>query len=293
MLVHAVDPWRVLGEQDPAGHGRAQLRGPCRRQQLAFLHRVWLGGAKPQGLTARNRVAALYAMEHKNDAALKLVQEVLAENPRDNDALLLRGNLAMQGDDPAAAIGDLRAVLRDQPDAVPVLRWLAHIANHEPALAEETLQRAVALTPADPDVRVELTQLLVQTGKSEQALPLIEQTVRDNPTHVQAREMLMRLYLARADYPAARVARRPQDARPTRPWALSRRHRGGRRSAPPMPRRLMKALQLQRCRGCPGCAGPAARHFRPSRTRPHRGRAGPRGATTSRRAICWANCSGP
>jgi uncharacterized protein (TIGR02996 family) len=165
-------------------------------------------GTRPQGLTARNRVAALYAMEHKNEAALKLVQEVLAENPRDNDALLLRGNLSMQGNDPAAAIGDLRAVLRDQPDAVPVMRALAraHLANHEAALAEETLQRAVALSPVDPDVRVELTQMLVQTGKSEQALPLIEQTVRDNPTHVQAREMLVRLYLARADYPAARVA---------------------------------------------------------------------------------------
>ncbi len=165
-------------------------------------------GIKQPGLMARNRVAALYGAEHKNEAALKLVQEVLAENPRDNDALLLRGNFAMQGNDPAAAIGDLRAVLRDQPDAVPVLRALAraHIANHEPALAEETLQRAVSLSPLDPDVRVELTQMLVQSGKGEQALPLIEQTVRDNPTNVQARELLVRLYLARADYAAARVA---------------------------------------------------------------------------------------
>ncbi|MES1262727.1 MAG: tetratricopeptide repeat protein [Peristeroidobacter soli] len=165
-------------------------------------------GKKPQGLTARNRIAAMYAAEHKNDAALKLVQEVLAENPRDNDALLLRGNLAMQGNDPASAIGDLRAVLRDQPDAVPVLRALAraHLANREPALAEETLQRAVALNPDDPDVRIELAQLLVQSGKSEQAVPLVEQTVRDKPTHVAARELLVRLYLARADYPAARVA---------------------------------------------------------------------------------------
>ena len=150
----------------------------------------------------------MYAAEHKNDEARKLIQEVLAENPRDNDALLLRGNLAMQGNDPAAAIGDLRAVLRDQPDAVPVLRALAraHIANHEPALAEEALQRAVALSPADPEVRVEFAQMLAQAGKTEQALPLIEQTVRDNPTHVLAREMLVRMYMGRSDLAAARVA---------------------------------------------------------------------------------------
>ena len=191
------------------GLGALQQRTGNNAKAIAVYQEVIArAGTKPQGLIARNRVAAMYAAERKNDAARKLVQEVLAENPRDNDALLLRGNLAMQGNDPAAAIGDLRAVLRDQPEAVPVLRALAraHVANHEPALAEETLQRAVALSPGDPDVRVELAQMLAQAGKSEQALPLIEQTVRDNPTHVLAREMLVRMYLARADYPAARVA---------------------------------------------------------------------------------------
>jgi uncharacterized protein (TIGR02996 family) len=191
------------------GLGALQQRmGGDARAIAVYQEVIERAGTKPQGLMARNRLAALYSSEHKNDAAMKLVQEVLAENPRDNDALLLRGNFSLQSDDPAAAIGDLRAVLRDQPDAVPVLRALAraHIANHEPALAEETLQRAVSLSPLDPDVRVELTQLLAQSGKSEQALPLIEQTVRDNPTHVQARETLVRLYLARGDYAAARVA---------------------------------------------------------------------------------------
>ena len=191
------------------GLGALQQRSGNNAKAIAvYQELIELAGTKPQGLTARNRVATLYVAERKNDAALKLVQEVLAENPRDNDALLLRGNLSMQGNDPAAAIGDLRAVLRDQPDAVPVLRALAraHVANHEPALAEETLQRAVALSPLDADVRVELTQQLAQAGKSEQAVPVIEQTVRDNPTHVMAREMLVRLYLARGDYAAARVA---------------------------------------------------------------------------------------
>lgn len=163
---------------------------------------------KPQGLIARNRIAAIYVAERKIDLAKQLVQEVLAENPRDNDALLLRGNLALQGNDPAAAIGDLRAVLRDQPEAVAVHRALAraHIANSEPALAEEALQRAVQLSPADPEVRIELAQFLAQNGKSGQALPLIEQTVRDNPTHVLAREILVRMYIERRDFAAARVA---------------------------------------------------------------------------------------
>jgi uncharacterized protein (TIGR02996 family) len=191
------------------GLGALQQRnGKSADAAAVYREIVERAGTKPQGLSARNRLAAMLAAAQKNDEARKLIQEVLAENPRDNDALLLRGNLAMQGNDAAAAIGDLRAVLRDQPEAVPVLRALAraHIANHEPALAEETLQRAVALSPADPEVRVELAQMLAQGGKGEQALPLIEQTVRDNPTHVLAREMLVRMYLGRGDLAAARVS---------------------------------------------------------------------------------------
>jgi tetratricopeptide (TPR) repeat protein len=185
-----------------------QRSGKNAEAQATYQDVVKRAGKEPQGLIARNRIASMYVAEGKVEEARKLVQEVLAENPRDNDALLLRGNLAMTGNDPAAAVGDLRAVLRDQPEAVPVLRALAraHQANRENALAEETLQRAVALNPADPELRSELAKLLAQSGKSEQALPLIEQTVRDNPTHVPSRELLVRLYLASGDIAAARVA---------------------------------------------------------------------------------------
>ncbi len=165
-------------------------------------------GQKPSGLVARNRIAAIHVAAGHLAPARELIAQVLAENPRDNDALLLRGNLALQANDPATAIGDLRAVLRDQPDAVAVLRTLAraHAANGEPALAEESLQRAVQLTPQDAGARIELAQFLAQSGKSEQALPLAEQTVRDNPTHVAAREVLVRMYLERRDFAAAKLA---------------------------------------------------------------------------------------
>ena len=253
-------------------------------------------GTKPQGLSARNRVAAMYAAEHKNDEARKLIQEVLAENPRDNDALLLRGNLAMQGNDPAAAIGDLRAVLRDQPDAVPVLRALAraHIANHEPALAEETLQRAVALSPDDPEVRVEFAQMLAQSGKTEQALPLIEQTVRDNPTHVLAREMLVRMYLARGDLgggPRGRGRSEDTGARQGRGVLPCRTHRRRRRSATLMRRASFeRALQLQ-----PDAADALAALARLHAASGHRGtrqRCDRAGAGTQPRQLCGSQSAG-
>lgn len=174
-------------------------------------------GVKPAGLTARNRIAALRLREGKEAEARELIAAVLEENPRDSDALLLRGNLALEGNDPKAAIADLRAVLRDQPGSLPVLRTLAraHLINREPALAEENLRAAVEAAPTDPAVRIELAQLLMQTERAESARTMLEDLVRSAPTDGAAREALVRSYLTLGDFDeASRAATDLQTLRP-------------------------------------------------------------------------------
>lgn len=172
-------------------------------------------GAK--GLIARNRIAALRVAEGKIDEAAQLAAEVLKKNPRDNDALILRGNIALERHDTATAIADLRAVLRDQPNAVGVRRTLAraHLANGEPELAEESLRTALDAAPADGATRLELAQLLGQTGRVEQAATLLEDSVKAAPQDPAAREALVRVYIAKQDFVAARIA--AEDLKTLRP----------------------------------------------------------------------------
>ncbi|HMK87891.1 MAG TPA: tetratricopeptide repeat protein, partial [Steroidobacteraceae bacterium] len=138
---------------------------------------------KPPGITARDRLAFLKVETNQLADAERLLAEVLDKNPRDNDALILRGNLALAQKDPKSAINDLRSVLRDQPNAVGVMRSLAraHLANGEPALAEETIRRAVDADPKDGAVRLDLVNLLVQLGKPEQAKPVVDELVKQHP----------------------------------------------------------------------------------------------------------------
>jgi tetratricopeptide (TPR) repeat protein len=178
--------------------------------QAATVYEQVIAAAKlqPAGIAARNRLAALRVETNEIPAAEKLIAEVLAESPRDNDALILRGNLALAQKDPRAAITDLRAVLRDQPNAVGVMRTLAraHLANDEPALAEETMRRAVDASPNDPAARLDLAQLLTQLGKPDQAKPVIEALVKQQPNDLQALDAQFRIAVATKDMVLAKAS---------------------------------------------------------------------------------------
>jgi tetratricopeptide (TPR) repeat protein len=160
------------------------------------------------GITARDRLAALRVQQNDAAGAEKLIAEVLAKSPRDNDALILRGNLALAQKDPKTAIADLRAVLRDQPNAVGVMRTLAraHLANGEPALAEETMRRAVDSNPTDGSARLDLAQLLIQLGKPEQAKPVVDALVKQQPNNVEALSAQFKIAAAMKDLVAAKAA---------------------------------------------------------------------------------------
>jgi tetratricopeptide (TPR) repeat protein len=167
-------------------------------------------GTGSNGLVARDRLARIVLAQGHEDAARTLIQAVLEKNPHDNDALLLRGEMALSHQDPVSAVADLRAVLRDQPDSIPVQRLLAraYLANGDRELAEQALRAAMDGDPADAAVRLELGQFLAQSGRAEQAAALLTDTVRADPDNLQVREALVRADLAAGDFAAAASAAR-------------------------------------------------------------------------------------
>jgi tetratricopeptide (TPR) repeat protein len=178
------------------------------KAEAVYREVIAAAGLDGPGLTARDRLAALRMQQDDAAGAQKLIAEVLAKAPRDDDALILRGNLALAQQDPKTAIADLRAVLRDQPNAIGVMRSLAraHLANGEPALAEETMRRAVDANATDVGARLDLAKLLIQLGKPEQAKPVVELLIKQQPNNIDALDAQFKIAGAENDLAAAKAA---------------------------------------------------------------------------------------
>lgn len=165
-------------------------------------------GTGPKGLAARDRIAAIDIVQSRDDEAKKLIAEVLAESPRDDDALIMRANIALAHGDAADAIPDLRAALRDQPKSIVLQRTLAraYVAKGESALAEEALRSVLDAQTTDPGAKIDLAQILLQTDRPAQAVTLLEKTAEKVPQDPQVRVALINAYLADRDIARARTA---------------------------------------------------------------------------------------
>jgi tetratricopeptide (TPR) repeat protein len=185
-----------------------QRAGAAGEAIAAYQEVIRRSGTGSKGLAARDRIAAIQLSQHRLEDAQRLVTEVLKTSPRDADALILRANIELERNDPAEAVVDLRAALRDQPRSVPLHRTLAraYLLKGDQALAEEALRTAVDLAPQEVVLKIELAQVLMQTDRAAQAVTLLEQTLQQSPHNAQLTEVLAQAYLAKHDLARARAA---------------------------------------------------------------------------------------
>lgn len=195
--------YEVAGRKDDAG-----------KELKALVHEH---DVDPDALKARLHLARLAVADANKDEAKRLVDEVLKENPRDNEGLLFRGKLSLLKNDLPGAIGDLRAVMRDQPNSVEVLSLLgrAHLANKEADLAKEQFDKAVVLSKNSAALRFEIGQILLQAGQMDEAVKHLEAVSRDAAANAAVFELLLKAQLAKKDFSAARAtAQRAQELQP-------------------------------------------------------------------------------
>lgn len=148
-------------------------------------------------LKAKNRLAYMASREGKTDEALRLIGEVLVENPADVEALTLRGGIALGRRQAVDAINDLRAVLNATPDSPDIIKMLgqAHRLNGEKQQAVEMFKAALNLQPNDVDLRINLADLLLEMKEINQAARQLEMANQMAPNNTIVLEKRVNVYL--------------------------------------------------------------------------------------------------
>ncbi len=132
--------------------------------------------AGPTGLAAKQRLAEIYVLQNKTDAALAELNEVVKRNPNDNKALALRGRIFYLRGSYTEAVADLRIVLRDNPKDASSALALAESQRSlgTPKLAEETLKASIAESPSYMPSYLLLSALQRVGGNNSAALETIK-----------------------------------------------------------------------------------------------------------------------
>ncbi|OPX18875.1 MAG: hypothetical protein BZ151_12260 [Desulfobacca sp. 4484_104] len=171
----------------------------------------------PDYLLAKLLLAQIRYRSGKQQDAEKLVDEVLTDNPKDQQALALKGDLLVSRSDLPGAAAAYRAALKDDPDNVPLQMNLArvHLRQHEPRLAEDVFRHILGKNPRSVSATLELARLYRQEDKDVQARQVLEESLRVQPDAAPVLEQLLDILVKKEGLGAAlKYCRRQVKARP-------------------------------------------------------------------------------
>ncbi len=158
-----------------------------------------------QVIKARNKLARLYAGTGRARQAADLLESVLQSDPKENEALLLRGELAFTANRFADAIRDFREILTTRPSDPGVLRLLAaaYKQNQNPVAAMGAIIKVIQLLPQDENARLELAELLANTGHTDRAIQHLQTLLRLNPENRRGLESLFKIHQSQQQWEQA------------------------------------------------------------------------------------------
>ena len=172
------------------------------------------------GARARIALAELAMRGGRPDDARRLAGEVLAQNPQDGDALLIRATLALSEKQVDDAIADLRVVIVDRPESVRAtnLLVLAYLSKGQVDLAIDQLERLITAAPRETDTYLRLVEIYNGLGRPNDAERILGRLERVDPTNARGLLASTNLALGRRDFTAAQgYAERLRAAIPNQP----------------------------------------------------------------------------
>jgi cellulose synthase operon protein C len=144
-------------------------------------------------------------MQNKQDDADKLVEEVIAEDAKNSDALTIRAAAKLDKNDTAGAITDLREALDQKPDSTQIKLVLARAYERQGAieLAIDQFGQGLKASNYNPDVALQYVDLLKRRGKTDAMELVLTEALNRNPTSLPLISALAEVRLNKGDWKGA------------------------------------------------------------------------------------------
>ena len=156
---------------------------------------------------ARMRLARLLVGMGETDQAAVIVDEVIAADGRNIEALGLRGSLRLSNGQIAESIADLVTAVGEAPRATPLLTILGEAYERSGAveLAEEQLVKVVQAEGHVPESGIRLAEFLLRYGRTRQAQRILQELPDPARNDHRVLQLLAQIRLGEQDWHGARA----------------------------------------------------------------------------------------
>jgi tetratricopeptide (TPR) repeat protein len=188
----------------------SSVRSPRRMQYIRFKIQTGdLAGAQalladiikaaPDYIPASMVSAQIAATEKKFDESAKLLDQVLALDEDNFDALLFRGQLDLARSQAGQAVTDLERMARLYPQVPQVQYQLgsAYLAANDTTKAAACFNRTLELNPNYIEATLLLAEIQIKTGNADPAIASLEHLRKQQPRLAQAQLLLADAYRLR------------------------------------------------------------------------------------------------
>ena len=187
---------------------------------MAVLHILQKGDDKSDSRAARLRIAGLdYAAGRKTEAHAML-DDVLREKPRNEEARIAKARMLLVDGKPDEAAAQAKEAVKAAAGS-PAAQYtlgLTALARNDAATAEQAFENVLKLNPRAAAAKLQLARLHLARGETAGALQAAEEVSREQPDDLEAAVLMSRTLRAQGDLPraerelATRISRTPDSA---------------------------------------------------------------------------------
>jgi tetratricopeptide (TPR) repeat protein len=158
-----------------------------------------------EGIDARNRVIEILLAQNKRPEAEALIKDILKLEPENGDALTMRARLALADNNADVAIADLRAVVKNTPDASQALFLMAVAQERTGAtnLALDTYKKILEKNGNDLPALLGAAKLDLATNQLDEAQKLLERAQKKAGGNLEVTRLLVELYVRKQQWQPA------------------------------------------------------------------------------------------